>query len=416
MEIPMLSSFIEGLKLFFASKRMKWFTLVFFFGVTLSIVWEQIGIFVPAIAGVGLAFSVFPVYFMLLAFLSLLGLQRFLADEETYTRSIILTIVWMVVSAVVLIMMIILVFPLLFFIMFYVGFLGWIFFQSFLSSRTALRYAEKVDFGHRSKLSAVLFAFGNIFNYVVIIGAFIVTALFINPLSLGTPAMGFAAVGLVLALGFNFLNGVILTWNRNKPSADNIALLGLFISLYSAYFIYNVLKGFTDTIDFVGIAISVFFILYTMSSVGTILSSRAESESRFKLTKEFAASLTFFLAASYVFVDVFLSFIADPSLQGAAGDAYKLIVFPFVALVMEILFVIRTRRVTKVPETPEEMPIVPVEEVVYEDGEEVERYTPGEEETSPEQEETEPEVIEEEPVTEDLESVSEEPSEDYSDE
>jgi hypothetical protein len=68
---------------------------------------------------------------------------------------------------------------------------------------------------------------------------------------------------------------------------------------------------------------------------------------------------------------------------------------------------------------PEDAPVVPVEEVVYEDGEEVERFTPGVDETPSEPEvveEPEPEIEEySEPEVEEVSDTEmEEPLEDYS--
>ncbi len=372
---------------------MKWFTLVFFIGAALTIAWERIGFTWPPLAPLGLIFSVFPMYFFLLTLVSLVGKQKFLADEETYKRSSFLTVIWFIISAVILVLILIFVTPLFAFLYFWIAFIGWILFQSYYSSRTALQYAQLVDIDHRSKLSTFLFGAGNIFNYVIIIGAAIVTIIFINPGVLATPiVVGIAIIGLFIALGFNFLNGLIIAWNRNKPFAENIAILGTFVSLYSAYFLYNVLKGFDPSPDLVSIGISVFFILYTMSSVGQTLSARAELETRFKLSKELAASVTFFLASGYVFTDVFLSFVVqDVGLQGAMGDAIKLILFPVVALLMELVFLFRIRKTLEKPETPEDIPIVPVEETVYDEkGEVIETITHEVEDVSEESEGEEP--------------------------
>jgi len=374
LEIPVLTRFINGLKLFFESKRMKWFTLIFFIGASLTIAWERIGFTWAFLAPFGLIFSVFPMYFFLLAIVSLVGKQKFLADEETYRRSVFLTVIWFIVSAVVLILMLIFIAPLFALLYFWIAFIGWILFQSYYSSRTALTYAQAIDIDHRSKLSTFLFGVGNIFNYVIVLVAAIGTVIFINPGIVATPfAVGVAIVGAFIALGFNFLNGLIIAWTRNKPYAENVAILGTFVSLYSAYFLYNVLKGFDPSVDLVSIGISVFFILYTMSSVGQTLSARADLDTRFKLSKELAATFTFFLASGYVFTDTFLSFVMeDVGLAGATGDAIKLIIFPLVALVMELVFLFRVRKVQEKAETPEDIPVRHEEEAVTEEVEEPE--------------------------------------------
>ncbi|MHA1479983.1 MAG: hypothetical protein ACTSQZ_00970 [Candidatus Thorarchaeota archaeon] len=419
MEIPFISSFIEGLKLFFASKKLRWLTLVFIIGAIVITVWENVTAGIPALALIALfSGGVFPVFFMITAFLSLLGLQRFVADEESYARSFVLWLIWMVVSLVVLIIMWTVFFLMSVIIFLGVAFLGWIGFQSYFSTRNAVNYAQGVDIDHRSKLSTLLFWGANIFNYVIIIGAFIGTIIFVNLSVIGTAAFGWAFIGMLLALAFNFLNGMIVTWERNKSYAENIVLLGTFISLYSAYFIYNVLKGFTVA-DPIGIAISIFFILYTMSSVGKSLASRAEKDTRFKISKELAATFTFFLASGFMFVDAMFTTIIthpligptiDQSMAGAAGDAVKLIVFPFVALLMEIRFIWKAKRGTAKPPTPDDIPVIPVEEESVEEVEEpVIVDTPEPVDTTP----TYEEPVDEEPSDFSEEPVEEEESSDF---
>ena len=61
----MLTNFIEGLKLFFASKRMRWFTLVFFVGAFMITIWESLGAVIPVLAPLVFTGGVFPIYFML---------------------------------------------------------------------------------------------------------------------------------------------------------------------------------------------------------------------------------------------------------------------------------------------------------------------------------------------------------------
>ena len=114
MQIPIITSFIEGLKLFFRNKRLKWLTAVFFIGVLITSVTGAIGLrlsqdptqkpfamFMVAITG-----GVWPVYFMLVAFVTLIGLQRFVASDESYKTSAILLIPWMIISFMVLFVMV----------------------------------------------------------------------------------------------------------------------------------------------------------------------------------------------------------------------------------------------------------------------------------------------------------------------
>jgi hypothetical protein len=369
MDIPMLTNFKDGLKLFFSSKRLRWLTLIFFLGAVSIYIFERILYWTEILDGLAIVVGgIFPTFFMLTAFFSLLGLARFVADDDSYAKSFLFTIIWLVISIVVLLLMSAYAFGILSFLFVGVAFLGWIGFQSFFSTRTALGFAESVDIEDRSALVRFLYMAIYFLNYIIIIGAFVFTVVFVNPGILFTATMLFALLGGFLAMGFNFLNGWILLAERNKSTASNISFLGLFISLYSGYFIYNLLKGFDPGIDFVSIGITVFFILYTMSSVGRSLASRAELDTRWKLSKEFAATFTYFLATGFMFVDMlFTHLFTDAGFQalaGAAGDIVKLLVFPLVALVMELNFIRKSRKVLDI----EEAPIEPPE--LYEDADE----------------------------------------------
>ncbi len=359
MDIPILTKFIEGLKLFFASKRLKWLTLVFVIGAITITVWENLALMVPALGPIAIFVGgIFPTFFMITCFISLLGLARFVADEESYKKSFFLTIIWFVVSFFVLIMMFF-IRPIFNWMFIGVAFLGWIGFQSYFSTRSSLGYASSMDIESRSKFVGYLYGFIYILNYVVIIGAFVYTLVFINPvLGMGTVL---AAIGGLLALGFNFVNGLVYVAERKKSTASNIVFLGMFISFYSAYFIYNVLKGYDPGLDLVGIGITVFFILYTMSSVGRSLASRAELDTRLKLSKELAATFTFFLASGFMFVDAMFAVILgdwDVTLTGGLGDAIKLLVFPFVAFIMVLNFIRKSRKVLEAAPVPDEIPVV----------------------------------------------------------
>ena len=427
MEIPILTKFVNGLKLFFASKRLRWLTLIFFIGAALIYTMERLIVFFPGLQSLAIGISaLFPYFWMLVTLVSLFGLQRFIGSDESYRRSAFLTVIWMVVSVVLFIISFLLAWGVLLIIAF-LGFFIWIAFQGYFSTRTALGIATGVDMEHRSKIMTVIFGVANIFNYVILVAAALFTFIFINPV-LNWIAIGGALVGLLVAAGFNFLNGIIIAAERNRATADNLTLLGLFVSLYSAYFIYNVLKQTSLAPDLVGIAVTIFFLLYTMSGVGRSLSSRAEMDTRFKISKELAATFTFFLASSYVFVDVMFTLLLTPAGFTATDVApisaiFKLWLFPLIALVVELRFIWRSRRAPKPAKVPEEAPVptqgpAPVEE---ETPEEAEAPAPVEEE-EPEAEETpvpvEGEESEEEEAEPDVEGSSEqsalEPSDDDS--
>ena len=102
MDIPILTKFIEGLKLFFASKRLKWLTLIFFIGAFTITIWENLALmfsYIPGVSGIALMVGgVFPTYFLVTGFVAFLGLARFVADEESYRKSLLYTFIWIFVS------------------------------------------------------------------------------------------------------------------------------------------------------------------------------------------------------------------------------------------------------------------------------------------------------------------------------
>jgi hypothetical protein len=412
MEIPVLTRFMKGLRLFFESKRLRWFTLVFLLSAIFVFLLRGISdlIAFPLTGIIAVIGGVFPTYFMLAAFLSLFGLQRFFASEESYGRSFALFIPWIGVSTAVYAILFIFTPGIWFFLFFIVAFFGWIVFQAFLSSRSALSYAESVDIKHRSKIVTVFFGTLYLVSYAVIIGAFVIL-LILNPgiflLPTGLLVVGAALLGVLIALGYNFINGILILRYRNKVMGDNLALLGLFIAFYVAYFLYNVLKEVTglDPISFIiDIGMSIFFILYAMSSVGLALSSRAELDTRWKISKELAATLTFFLASGYLVIEAAFEALGYAIFE-RGPDLIKLVLFPGVALLMALLFIRRAGRAPPEPTPmPEDAPILTDEMEPVDEAEEV----PTDEAPIPEGElESEPEE-EQYPVEDETTPVDEE--------
>ncbi|TFG97919.1 hypothetical protein E4H12_07490 [Candidatus Thorarchaeota archaeon] len=408
MEIPVLTRFINGLKLFFESKRLRWFFVIFIVSTIFTILFREIGRFFEGFATgfIAIIGGIFPTYFLVAALMAIIGLQRFVASDESYKRSFIYTIIWMLFSTILYAML--WVTGMVFFLMIGVSFLGWIAFQAYLSSRSALGYAEKVQIESRSKVVTFVFGSLHLLSYIIVIGAFIVLGIWNIATSggLDLPTAAAALIGAGFALGFNFLNGLIMIRERKRVTVDNLAVLGLFVSLYVAYFLYNIMKPVSATVDLVSltidIGISVFFILYAMSSVGLTLASRAHLDTRWKITSELAATITFFLASGYLVVQSLFDVLSNGLLGDRIPDVIKLFVFPFVALMMEVLFIRRSRKeprpvvVPDFTEESEEEPIteeskepdVDLEEVM--ESEEEPTYTEDveEEETSDEEEET----------------------------
>ncbi|MGY5874849.1 MAG: hypothetical protein RTU30_03805 [Candidatus Thorarchaeota archaeon] len=430
MDIPIITKFIEGLKLFWESKRLRWLTLLLVIATLAMAIGGRLGViliainptlegavvFVTIVAG-----GVWPIFFLVTALLALLGLQRFIASDESYAKSFLLLLPWLIISEIILILFFAFAFQVLQVLIFGVAFIGWIAFQSYFSTRTSLSYAEIASVSEVSRLTKAFVAFLNIVCYAAIIGALIYSIITFLPALANALVM---VVGAFLALGFNFVNGLIITKERNKPTVLNIALIGLFISLYSSYFIYSAAQG----LGFgpVDIAMSVFFLLYTMSSVGSSLASRSDTETRWKLSRELAATFTFFLASGYYFADSLFPLLYGANTGAAIGDFFKLVIFPFVALVMELLYL---RKVAKRVEDTPDPDYVPTEEELKEDvigydseeevveepepiDEEVEEPTESEFEEEPLEES---EVSSDEELTEEPEFSSEEESETDSD-
>jgi len=370
LDIPVLTRFVNGLKLFFESKRLRWFFLIFILSAAFTLLFRELGNFFPIFAGgfIAIIGGIFPTFFMITAFLSLLGLQRFVASEESYSRSFVYFIVWIIVSAFVYLMLWLT--GMVLWIMVGVAFLGWIGFQAYLSSRTALGYAESVQIKTRSRVVTFLLGTLHILSYVIVIGAFIFLFIWYTastpPLLFDWVVVGAAALGALLALGFNFLNGFIMIRERKRVTVDNLALLGLFIAAYAAYFLYNILKPVSASIDLFSLLIdagmSIFFILYAMSSVGLTLASRAHLDTRLKISSELAATITFFFASGYLVVQALFGTLSGGLIGDRIPDAIKLFVFPFVALVMELLFIRRSRKELEATPAPEEVPLPAVEE------------------------------------------------------
>ncbi|MFW9967906.1 MAG: hypothetical protein ACFFEA_12205 [Candidatus Thorarchaeota archaeon] len=408
MEIPVLTRFIKGLRLFFESKRLKWFTLIFLLSAIFVFVLRELGNIWPTTGLITVLGGVFPTYFMIAAFLALFGLQRFLADEESYGKSFALFIPSIIASIVLYVFLFIFANALWFFIFFWIAFFGWIVFQAFISSRSALGYAEGVDIKHRSKAVTVFFGTLYLASYFIIIGAFIIM-LILNPAIFSTETgllvIAGALIGVIIAAGYNFLNGILILRYRNKVMGDNLALLGLFIAFYVAYFLYNVLKPDPTGIDLfssiIDIGVSVFFVLYAMSSVGLTLSARAELETRWKISKELAAAITFFLASGYLVVEAAFESAGFAILE-RGPDIIKLILFPGVALLMALLFIRRAGRALPEPAPmPEEAPVLTEDEAIEEAEPE-----PAEEELGVE-ESVEPDLEEPEDIIEEDNSVDE---------
>ncbi len=268
---------------------------------------------------------------------------------------------------------------------------GWIAFQAYLSSRTSLRIATIAE-PKKGGWGITIGSFIILIVGLVIIAAEAIFALVLLPgnyFGLGD------AVGaifpayltnitvhwpyLILAFGLLGLFGLIsffafLKYAR-KGAALNVALLTVFIALYSGYFLVNVIRrtgAFSMTP--VDIGMSIFFLAYAMSGIGRTVTEAVE-ESRSRL-RDLGPLLTFFLASGFFFVDSIIAvgsfippgytyppsmlagwfqtdLIANPYAAFLFRDIAKLIAFPLVAIFTS-LYYLRVQRVDRIIERAKE--------------------------------------------------------------
>jgi hypothetical protein len=107
---------------------------------------------------------------------------------------------------------------------------------------------------------------------------------------------------------------------------------------------------------------SIFFILFALSSIGRTLASRAHLDTRWKLSSELAATITFFFASGYLVVQALFGTLSGGLIGERIPDVIKLFVFPFIALIVELLFIRRSRKVVEPAEVPVEIPILTEDE------------------------------------------------------
>ena len=154
-----------------------------------------------------------------------------------------------------------------------------------------------------------------------------------------------------------------------RGAALNIALLVLFIGVYAGYFLFNVLRRTgAPTIEVTDIVISLFFLVYALSGIGSTMVESVEG-SRSRL-RDFGPLVTFFLASSFFFVDSIITlsttapsigawfggWVATPENQlvmWVFRDSSKLIAFPLAAIV-SMLYYLRGGRLERIVERARE--------------------------------------------------------------
>jgi hypothetical protein len=288
---------------------------------------------------------------------------------------------WMVVSFAMAVFLSILVgrTALLFFAIF--GWVGWISFQGYLSTRTSLRIATIAE----PKKGGFLIGTGSFILLLiglVIIAAEALLALYLVPndiLGLGTMINGiFPLATLNLAEQFTFLIvayacmglfALVMLFafvkNAGKGAALNISLLTIFIGIYAGYFLVNVMRrSGVFGMGPVDIAMSLFFLAYALSGIGRTTTEAAEKPGG--RIGDFGPLITFFLASGYFFVDSIIAVAGNPlTIIGGAGapgtgwfetgiladprflflfrDVAKLIAFPLTAIFTAFYYLTRER-------------------------------------------------------------------------
>jgi hypothetical protein len=384
LQIPILSSIISGLGVFFRTRRYLAYTIIFVATTFLAIFVSWL-MSITIGTGVELALVYFfayigstgTIYFGIGSILTGLKLDKLWITRRGRGRVTEMKgLSWMVVSFAISVFLSILAgpAPLLFFAM--LCWVGWIAFQAYLSTRTSLRVATLAE----PKKGGVLLGIGSFIILLIGIGliaAEALAALWLIPsdvAGIGTivqslPMLGQAMANLQLqstflliayaAMGL-FALAMLLAFLRysGRGAALNIAILTVFISIYAGYFLFNVMRrSAVSGLGPVDIFMSLFFLAYAMSGIGrTVTDSIEESRAR---TRDFGPLLTFFLASGYFFVDSVISvsalpgsllggwfqtgILAEPFVLFLFRDVAKLIAFPLTAIFTALYYLTHER-------------------------------------------------------------------------
>ena len=369
--------FFDGIGVFFRKRRYLAYFIVFvattFLGYFLSWLmtmyagtsFENVLVYFFAYIG-----SAGTIYFAFGSLLTGLGAERLWITRRSRGRTTELKgVSWMAVSFAISVFLSILTGPIsmVFFAIF--CWIGWIAFQGYLSTRTSLRLATIAE----PKKGGFLLGAGSFLILLIglgLIAAEGLLALYLVPndiFGLGTLINGiFSSATANINTQFNFLIiayimmglfalTMLLAFLRNagKGAALNIALLTLFIALYSGYFLVNVMRrteifGITP----VDVAMSVFFLAYALSGIGRTMTDASDEPGG--RIGDFGPVATFFLASGYFFVDSIIAVasnnattiwswfevgaLADPRFFYLFRDVAKLIAFPLAAIFTAVFY------------------------------------------------------------------------------
>ncbi len=391
MRIPILSDIFSGLGVFFRTRRYVAYLTVFVIftciAIYMSYLMAAMATADPLLEEILVSVFVYvgatgTIYFGLGVLFTGLGLDNLWITERGRGRVTELKgLTWIAVSFAISVYLSLAVGEgaLLFFSMF--CWVGWIAFQAFLSARTSLRLATVAE-PEKGGIAIGIGSFIILLIGIGIIGVEAAAALVLIPGNyfglgdmLGSMFPNYLTniqihfTYLVVAMGLLGLFALIslLAFFRYaaRGSALNIALLTVFVAIYSGYFLFNVMRRTgAPTIGPVDVGMSLFFLLYAMSGIGRTVTERVEGTRR--RLRDLGPLITFFLASGFFYVD---SIIAVTNTTGSIlstwtllnwsapvtyatflfRDIAKLLAFPIVA-VLSMLYYLRVGRVERLVE------------------------------------------------------------------
>ncbi|MFX1262959.1 MAG: hypothetical protein ACFFAZ_12795 [Promethearchaeota archaeon] len=387
MGIPILSGIVEGLKVFFKTRRYVAYLIIFVFTTFLGYLVTWLMTLYP---GTDIEFilanfflyigATGTIYFAFGTLLIGVGADRlWITRRGRGSVTELKGVAWLAVSFAISVFLSIWLgeTALLFFAMF--CWVGWIAFQAYLSSRTSLRLATIAE----PKKGGIGVGIGSFLLLIIglgIIGAIVLAVLFLIPENMfglgdvitaifpeAISNLQIHGVLIWVAAGLLGLFALVslLAFFRyaGKGAALNVALMTIFIGLYSGYFFVNVMRRTgAPTMSVVDVAMSLFFLLYAMSGIGRTVTEGVE-ETRMR-TRDFGPLFTFFLASGFFFVDSIIA-VSNTGATILAGwfqwetgtiyetflfrDIAKLLAFPLVAIFTTLYYVMfeRTERVAE---------------------------------------------------------------------
>jgi len=394
LNIPVISGIAEGLGIFIKNRRYLAYFIIFVFTTFLGlfVTWLMtltVGTGVEALLVNFFAFvgSAGTIYFAFGAIFTGLGVDGLWITRRSRGRTTELKgVAWMAISFAIAVFMRILAGPTVLLLFAVVCWLGWIGFQAYLSTRTGLRVATLAE----PKKGGFLLGLGSFI--ILMIGIVIIAAEAFAALSIayGFDILGIGPIvdGIFASATSNLVNQqfflliayacfalfaliMLASFMRysGRGAALNIAVLTLFIGIYAGYFLVNVMRrGAIFGLDPTDIVMSLFFLIYAMSGIGSTITEAIE-ESRNR-TGDFGPLLTFFLASGFFFVDSILAVasnnstiiwswfqasgvLGDPRFLFLFRDVSKLIAFPLVAIFTAIYY-LRVERAERIVERARE--------------------------------------------------------------